>query len=372
MCRSVPQIEAVFTRTSTSVGPIKGTATVSICKPFAACIFRSAFIVPAIYPDSRSCNGRSFAFFGFPALTGEPVRFPRFTLQAAAQLASANPDASTSVPRQTFPHRSSGRFPSTPRIQLPAFCYSFLVVPSNGEAYVYPAQSHDPAHPPQPLRPHFRRGISFPSRRFFPVLAGMGLYGHVIPSHADYFRLFPEARSPTGGGPLAHTGKEQRAENHHSMGPVGCLWVVADSWIGLPFRLVSRPALADDSLPSLRLRRLSDHPLGHEGKQFRLSHRPSRRRAESHRHGTLSAGPPSHVLRRRSHAALHSSCAWLLVGTSGLPLRHPFNRPPPPPRGKNALPRPPRLFRLLPSHPLPPPPPPLVTSLAGPLRRELL
>src|SRR5882672_330095 len=49
MCRSVPQIEAVFTRTSTSVGPIDGTATVSICKPLPACIFRNAFIVVAIY-----------------------------------------------------------------------------------------------------------------------------------------------------------------------------------------------------------------------------------------------------------------------------------------------------------------------------------
>src|SRR5713226_1444756 len=62
MCKSVPQIEAVFTRTSTSVGPIKGTATVSICRPLAACIFRNAFIVPAIYLDSCSRNARSFAF----------------------------------------------------------------------------------------------------------------------------------------------------------------------------------------------------------------------------------------------------------------------------------------------------------------------
>src|SRR5579862_2570298 len=48
MCKSVPQIEAVFTRTSTSAGPIDGTATVSIANPFAACTFRSAFIVVAI------------------------------------------------------------------------------------------------------------------------------------------------------------------------------------------------------------------------------------------------------------------------------------------------------------------------------------
>src|SRR6266403_5136773 len=48
MCKSVPQIEAVFTRTSTSAGPIAGTATVSICRPFEARIFRNAFMVVAI------------------------------------------------------------------------------------------------------------------------------------------------------------------------------------------------------------------------------------------------------------------------------------------------------------------------------------
>src|SRR6266568_6107646 len=56
MCRSVPQIEAAFTRTSTSVGPIAGIATVSICKPFAGCIFRNAFIVAAIYTGPRSTH----------------------------------------------------------------------------------------------------------------------------------------------------------------------------------------------------------------------------------------------------------------------------------------------------------------------------
>src|SRR5216683_66564 len=156
------------------------------------------------------------------------------------------------------------------------------------------------------------------------------------------------------------------------MRPAGFLWVPTDPRIGLPFRLVSRPALADDSFPVLRIRRLPDHALGHEREQFRLSHRPSRRRAESHLHWTLSPRPPSHVLRRCSHAALHSSCAWLLVGAPRLPPRHPFDRPPPPQRRKNALPRPPRLFRLLPPHPLPPPPPPLVTSPGAVLRRELL
>src|SRR6266481_596149 len=153
------------------------------------------------------------------------------------------------------------------------------------------------------------------------------------------------------------------------MGPVGFLRVLIDPWIGLPFRLVSRPALADDSFPTLRIRRVSHHAPGDEREQFRLPHRSSRRRAESHFHGTLPARPPSHVLRRSSHAALHAPCAWLLVGAAGLPPRHPSDRPPPPQRRKNALPRPPRLFRLLLPHPLPPPPPPLVISLGEALPR---
>src|SRR2546430_17713469 len=48
MCKSVPQIDAAFTRTSTSVGPIAGTCAGSIESPRAACIFRNAFIVVVI------------------------------------------------------------------------------------------------------------------------------------------------------------------------------------------------------------------------------------------------------------------------------------------------------------------------------------
>src|SRR6266849_1408888 len=45
MCRSVPQIEAARTRTSTSVGPIVGTGTASSCAPCSGRILRRAFIV---------------------------------------------------------------------------------------------------------------------------------------------------------------------------------------------------------------------------------------------------------------------------------------------------------------------------------------
>src|SRR2546429_9280954 len=91
MCKSVPQMEAVFTRTSTSVGPIKGTATVSICRPFAARTFRSAFIVATIYSDSRPSRGRSFDQF----VLIRPV-------SVCPRLACANFHASISAPRETF------------------------------------------------------------------------------------------------------------------------------------------------------------------------------------------------------------------------------------------------------------------------------
>src|SRR6267154_813329 len=251
---------------------------------------------------------------------------------------------------------------SVSRIRLAAFCYSFPAVFSNVETHVHSTQSENTTPHSQLRRCYFRRCDSFHSRRVSPLLARMGLYGHLVRPHPDYLSLFLEARSPVGRAPLAHRGKNHRAENHHSLGPVGCLRVSSDSRIGLPFRLVPRPALADDSFPTVRLRWLSHLLLGHERNQFRLAYRPNRRRAARYFHRPVSPRPPSHVLRCRAYAALHASGAWLLVGAPGLPPRHPADRPPPPQRRKNALPRPPRLFRLLPPHALPPPPPPLVVS----------
>ncbi len=56
ICRSVPQIDAVRTRTSTSVGPIVGTTVFSSESPRAACTLRKAFIVFAIRAIREGCS----------------------------------------------------------------------------------------------------------------------------------------------------------------------------------------------------------------------------------------------------------------------------------------------------------------------------
>src|SRR6266849_505031 len=48
MCKSVPQMDAVRTRTSTSAGPIDGTGAFSNERPRAGCILRKAFMVEDI------------------------------------------------------------------------------------------------------------------------------------------------------------------------------------------------------------------------------------------------------------------------------------------------------------------------------------
>src|SRR5262249_26180385 len=145
----------------------------------------------------------------------------------------------------------------------------------------------------------------------------LGAHGPVVRPHAVYLGLFPEARSSARRAPPANQGTHQRAENHHSLGPVGGFWVLTHPWLGPPLRVVTRPALANDSLPSPLLLRLSDHPLGHERKQLCLPHRPGRGRAPSDLHRTLSLRPASHVLRRDSHVRLHAAGAGLLVGPAG-------------------------------------------------------
>src|SRR5882724_13428034 len=57
MCKSVPQIEAVRTRTNTSPGPIDGTGAFSKESPRAACILRKAFIVDGM--ETRLLVGQS-------------------------------------------------------------------------------------------------------------------------------------------------------------------------------------------------------------------------------------------------------------------------------------------------------------------------
>jgi hypothetical protein len=57
MCKSVPQIDAVRTRTNTSAGPIDGTGAFSNESPRAGCILRKALIVDGM--EKRLLVGQS-------------------------------------------------------------------------------------------------------------------------------------------------------------------------------------------------------------------------------------------------------------------------------------------------------------------------
>src|SRR2546427_1984356 len=82
------------------------------------------------------------------------------------------------------------RIPWRPAFSSHPFCYSLLVVFSNVETYAHSTHSQDPPHPPQRHRCNLRRSDSFHPRRFSPLLAGIGLYRHLVRSHAAYFWLF--------------------------------------------------------------------------------------------------------------------------------------------------------------------------------------
>src|SRR5690349_1747358 len=106
MCKSVPQIEAALTRTSTSVGPIAGTATVSICRPRVGCIFRNAFIVVVILSALDKSSRRTPQF-------DASTRWHRlqFTLRFKAPLSLLNLSRSLSSVSCPFP-------PSSPTADL--------------------------------------------------------------------------------------------------------------------------------------------------------------------------------------------------------------------------------------------------------------
>src|SRR6185312_11655253 len=72
ICRSVPQIDAVRTRTSTSVGPIAGTTVFSSESPRAACTLRKAFIVFAIGAIRERCSGSKSYLVRTSILTRQP------------------------------------------------------------------------------------------------------------------------------------------------------------------------------------------------------------------------------------------------------------------------------------------------------------
>src|SRR5882724_12901640 len=162
MCRSVPQIEAVFTRTSTSVGPVAGTATVSICRPFAACIFRNAFIVVAIYSSlvQRANPDASTPFLGLsivplcmPSLCSVGASAPTafslqtFNLQTFNGLASPAPlPRSSSAPSNTPPPSPLAPAHTPPKLHLQSAAHS-VSHPQN-------SAPHTHTLPPLPTVPH--------------------------------------------------------------------------------------------------------------------------------------------------------------------------------------------------------------------------
>src|SRR5258708_21417309 len=138
-------MDAAFTRTSTSVAPIEGTGAVSYASPRAGCILRSAFIVVAIYPDSRSCSGRSSDRF-------VPLRFG---VIGVGRPTRANLDASTSQ----IPTSLRGRSPqhAAPRLALTLLSPPprFSPTPVDTPTPSPPAPAHTPPTPHRESVEHF-------------------------------------------------------------------------------------------------------------------------------------------------------------------------------------------------------------------------
>src|SRR6267154_3820991 len=124
MCKSVPQIEAVRTRTSTSAAPIKGTDAVSNESPRAACILRKAFIVDGMESGSwwdairnRSTPPACRALRGLRGRDAAPLRPGLARLKARpSPLYRASSSLTSRVPQR----RSSRALANTPAISPPA------------------------------------------------------------------------------------------------------------------------------------------------------------------------------------------------------------------------------------------------------------
>src|SRR6266852_8568651 len=68
MCRSVPQIDAARTRTSTSSGPIVGMGTFSSCAPCCGSVLRNAFIVAVTIRNLVRSGEAPSGLLGQPAM----------------------------------------------------------------------------------------------------------------------------------------------------------------------------------------------------------------------------------------------------------------------------------------------------------------
>src|SRR5215467_803938 len=171
MCRSVPQMDAAFTRTSTSVGPIAGTCAASIESPRAACIFRNAFMLVA---SQSAPNLFCLPFSAFQFLFGPRVVLPTRHNSMLAHASSTgilvqpeHPSPLCSRTSETFFHVSlSASF-------LCALCVS--VADSSGSAFLSPL-----------IHPHH-----FPGRWIFLVQV-CGLPNQLLHSRPFHIRYAPQ------------------------------------------------------------------------------------------------------------------------------------------------------------------------------------
>src|SRR2546427_309092 len=183
---------------------------------------------------------------------GRATPIPRLRLRR--QIVTVRPPPFRSDSSRTRRARCSSRadrIPWRPAFSSHPFCYSLLAVFSNVETYGHSTHSQDPPHPPQRHRRNLRRSDSFHPRRFSPLLAGMGLYGHLVRPYADYFGLFSEARSAVGRAPFAPRGKDHRAGIHPSLA-LGSCWALPGFLLVIPLivlRLLNEEKMLCRDLP---------------------------------------------------------------------------------------------------------------------------
>src|SRR5258705_5617549 len=164
ICKSVPQIEAVRTRTKPSPGPIDGTGAFSNESPRAACILRKAFIVDGM--EKRLLVGQSMLAHA-NSRGAAPLRPSSARSQSSVTPASSllKPPISPVPPLQSSPAPADtptpsppapARTPPKPHRESPAYSVSH----SRNSAL------HKHILPRRPTTPHNSTASASPHRPF--------------------------------------------------------------------------------------------------------------------------------------------------------------------------------------------------------------